>query len=157
VGKTPGLRLCGSICAGNILVTGCFRSVHSSSPNAALNEEVQVGSFAFTVTRVDIGSSKVGHQTAQGVFIVVDLTVRNIGDAPRTVYCQNQRLKALAGRTYDGGVNVGAGEDLINIKPGNKIRFSCAFDVQKGTLPAAVEVHDSPYFRGATVTVLEKG
>jgi hypothetical protein len=83
--------------------------------------------------------------------------VRNIGDAPRTVCCQNQRLKALAGRTYDGGVNVGAGEDLINIKPGNQVRFSCAFDVQNGALPAAVEVHDSPYFRGATVTVLEKG
>jgi hypothetical protein len=82
---------------------------------------------------------------------------QNIGGVPRAVCCQNQKLKDLAGKTYEDGVNVGAGEDLIKTGPGKQVQFSCAFDVPKGTLPATVEVHDSAYFRGATVQVLEKG
>jgi hypothetical protein len=111
------------------LVTSCLSSVHSSSPTASLNEEVHVGTFAVTVTAVDLGRPKVGYQIAQGVFVIVDSRVKNIGDAPRTADCQNQKLKDLAGKTYADRVNVGAGEDLINVKPGQQVQLSCAFDV----------------------------
>ncbi|MGB9223496.1 MAG: DUF4352 domain-containing protein [Mycobacterium sp.] len=137
-------------------VTGCLGSLHSSSPTASLNEEVRVGAFAFTVTSVNIGTPKVGIRTAQGVFVVVEFTAKNIGDTPRSVYCQNQKLKDLSGRTYDDAVNVGSGEDLFSINPGKQVRFSCAFDVPKGTLPGTVEIHDSAYSKGVPVTVLER-
>jgi hypothetical protein len=60
----------------------------------------------------------------------------------------------MRGKTYDDAVIVGGGEDLINIKPGKQGRFTCAFDVPKGTLPAGTEVHDRTYSPGATVKVL---
>ena len=135
-------------------VTGCHSSVPSSQPTVSLNQEVRDGKFAFNVSKVDIGTANIGIHAAQGIFVIADIMVKNIGDEPRTAYCQNQRLKDLAGKTYDGAVTVGGGEDLINIKPGKQVRFTCAFDVPKGTLPAAIEVHDRTYSPGATVRVL---
>jgi Domain of unknown function (DUF4352) len=110
--------------------------------------------LAFTVTKVELGQPKIGYRTAQGTFVVVSMTVKNIGDGLRTVYCQNQRLTDLRGRTYDNAVPVGAGEDMINIKPGKQVDVRCAFDVPVGTLAGAVEVHDQAYSAGVTVTVL---
>lgn len=136
------------------VVTGCQSSAQSSSATVALNHEVRDGDFAFTVTKVNIGTPNIGIHTAQGVFVIVDITVRNVGDAPRTVYCQNQKLKDLAGRTYDDAVTVGRGEDMINIGPREQVRFACAFDVPKGTLTGAVEVRHGAYSRGSTVQVL---
>jgi Domain of unknown function (DUF4352) len=142
--------------AAAISVTGCLGSLHSSSATASLNDEVHVGAFAFTVRSVDIGTPTIGIKAAQGVYVVVRFTVKNIGDTPRSVYCQNQKIKDLAGKTYDDAVNVGSGEDLFNINPGREIRFSCAFDVPKDTLPGTVEVHDSAYSKGVAVTVLQR-
>lgn len=147
--------------AVGLLVTGCDdsapRTVYGSAPTVALNEAVDIGAFAFTVTNVELSQPKVGTRTAQGTFVVVDITVENIGDGPRTVYCQNQILKDLAGRRYDNGVTVGDGDELINIEPGNRVDFQCAFDVPAGTLAGSVDVHDTAYSAGATVRVLSPG
>ena len=94
-----------NVLAAGLLVAGCDSSArqpaHVAAPTVALNHEVDVDSFAFTVTAVELAQPKIGYLTAQGTFVVVDMTVRNIGDGLRTVYCQNQNLKDLAGRTYD--------------------------------------------------------
>ena len=134
------------------LVTGCLGPGPSSSPS--LNEEVRDGNFAFTVTAVNIGVPKTGYQTAQGVFVVFQIMVKNVGDAPRTVYCQNQRLKDQAGKTYDDAVSIVGREGEANVSPGREVHITCAFDVPKGTLPAAIVVHDSPYSKGVKVQVL---
>jgi len=164
VGKTPEPSIWDPICLRSVAITvaavavmisGCTRPRYGPE-TFALNQEVHVGVFAFTVTKVDLGVVQLGNKTAKGAFVVVDLSVRNIGDAPRTVYCQNQKLEDLAGKTYDG-VNVDAGADLLNITPGKQVQFSCAFDVPKGTQPGYVVVHDSPNFRSATVRLLDKG
>jgi hypothetical protein len=60
----------------------------------------------------------------------------------------------MRGKTYDDAVTVGGGEDLINMKPGKRVRFTCAFDVPQGRLPAAIEVRDRTYSPGATVKAL---
>jgi Domain of unknown function (DUF4352) len=161
VGQTPAPRRRARPVAVTVLavatsVTGCLGSVHTTAHTAALNDEVHVGAFAFTVKSVDIGTPKIGIRTAQGVFVVVQFTAKNISDTPRSVYCQNQKLKDLAGRTFDDAVNVGNGEDLLNVNPGKQVRFGCAFDVPKGTLPGTVEIHDSAYSKGVPVTVLER-
>jgi hypothetical protein len=144
--------------AAGLVVTGCLdpvqRTLRSSAPTVALNEKVDVGAFTFTVTAVELAQPKIGYRTAQGVFVVVDIAVKNIGDDLRSVYCQNQILKDLAGRAYDNGVAIGAVDDMTNIKPGNRVEFQCAFDVPVGTLAGAVEVHDTAYSDGATVKVL---
>jgi Domain of unknown function (DUF4352) len=161
VGQTPATRRRALSTAVTVLAvatsaTACLGSVRPAAHTASLNDEVRVGAFAITVTSVDIGTPNVGYRAAQGVFVVVQFTVKNIGDTPRSVYCQNQKLKDLSGRTYDDAVNVGSGEDLLNINPGKEVRFACAFDVPKGTLPGTVEVHDSAYSKGVPVTVLER-
>jgi Domain of unknown function (DUF4352) len=139
------------------LVTGCLSSGHGSSSTAALNDEVHDGTFAFTVTRVDIGTPKIGRATAQGVFVIVDLKVKNLGDGPRTVYCQNQILKDLAGKGYDDAMTIGDRENLINIAPGRQVHVTCAFDVPKGTLPGTLVVHASQFSRGVSVKLLQTG
>jgi hypothetical protein len=161
VGQTPAARrrarsIAVTVLAVTTSVTGCLGWGHTSADAASLNDEVRVGAFAFTVTSVNIGAPKIGIMTAQGVFVVVQFTVKNIGDTPRSVYCQNQKLKDLSGRSYDDAVNVGSAEELFNINPGKQVRFSCAFDVPKGTLPGTVEIHDSAYSKGVPVTVLER-
>lgn len=161
MGQTPAARrrarsIAVTVLAVTTSVTGCLGWAQYASGTASLNEEVRVGAFAFTVKSVNIGTPKVGIRTAQGVFVVVEFTAKNIGDTPRSVYCQNQKLKDLSGRTYDDAVNVGSGEDLFSINPGKQVRFSCAFDVPKGTLPGTVEIHDSAYSKGVPVTVLER-
>jgi hypothetical protein len=161
VGQTPAARgrvrsTAVTALAVIISATGCLGSVHTSAHTASVNDEVRVGAFVFTVTSVNIGAPNIGIRTAQGVFVVVQFTAKNIGDTPRSVYCQNQKLKDLSGRTYDDAVNVGSGEELLSINPGKQVRFSCAFDVPKGTLPGTVEIHDSAYSKGVPVTVLER-
>jgi len=151
-----------SVLTAGLLVVGCDddatrQPAYGSAPTVALNQPVDVGTFEFTVTSVELGQPKVGSRTAQGTFVVVDIAVKNIGDGPRTVYCQNQILKDLAGRRYENGETVGAGDDMIRIEPGNQVRFQCAFDVPVGTLAGAVEVHDTAYSPGATVRVLSRG
>jgi hypothetical protein len=144
--------------AAGVLSTACGdpgqRTALGSAPTVGLNEAVDVGSFAFTVTTVELAQPKIGYRAAEGTFVVVDITARNIGDGLRSVYCQNQVLKDLAGKRFDNGVTIGPGDDMVNIKPGNRAKFRCAFDVPVGTLAGAVEVHDTAYSAGATVKVL---
>jgi hypothetical protein len=150
-----------SVMAVAVLVTGCLgteqRTPPGSSPTAALNEEVPDGGLAFTVTRVELTQPKIGYRSAQGTFIVVSMTVRNIGDGFRSVYCQNQALIDLRGKTYVDAVPAGADENMMDIKPGKQVDVQCAFDVPVGTLAGAVEVHGQAYSTGATVKVLSVG
>ena len=136
-------------------VTGCLGSSHSSNPG--INDEVRDGHFAFTVTAINVGVPKTGDRTAQGTFVVVNLMVKNISGAPRAVYCQNQTLRDFAGKKYDDAVNLNSREDRVNIDPGDRVHITCAFDVQRGALPAAIELRDSPYTRGVRVTLLASG
>src|SRR5882757_967297 len=109
-----------SALAAAVLVTGCLgpeqRPPPGSPPTAALNQEVHDSGLAFTVTRVELSQPKIGYRSAQGTFVVVSMTVKSIGDGRRGVYCQNQVLKDLKGRTYVDAVPVGADEDMVNIK-----------------------------------------
>jgi hypothetical protein len=136
-------------------VTACSSStLHSSPDTVGLTEPVRDGTFVFTVTQVDLGQPILGLAHPQGVFMFVRLRVENIGADAESLYCQYQRLKDLAGRTYDDAVNCHVGEDAVNVGPGKQVDVMCAFDVPTGTPPAAVQVHEFEYSTGATVTVL---
>jgi predicted RecA/RadA family phage recombinase len=132
-------------------ITGCHASRHGT---ASLNDEVRDGDFAFTVTAINLGVPQTGNQTAQGVFVVVQLMVRNISGGARSVYCQNQILKDFAGKRYDNAVNIGNRNDLTTVEPGRQVHITCAFDVPTGSLPASLQVHDARYSSGVTLTLL---
>jgi len=91
----------------------------------------------------------------QGEFIILTLSVRNIGDRPQSYFGSNQTLIDTAGREYgadteadmwmnDGGI-------MADINPGNAIQVRVAFDVPPGTQPAELEVHDSMFSGGAKI------
>ncbi|WP_435591016.1 DUF4352 domain-containing protein [Nocardia sp. bgisy118] len=60
------------------------------------------------------------------------------------------------GRLYtnDTAAELNLDKDLAaEINPGNKISVILAFDVPKGTVPAAIEFHDSAFSGGARVAL----
>ncbi|MBI2699391.1 hypothetical protein A9W98_01605 [Mycobacterium gordonae] len=138
-----------------LAASGCLGARHASAPS--INDEVRVGELAFTVTSINLGVPATGHRTAQGVFHVVNLMIQNKGDRPRSVFCQDQTLRDPAGKRYTNVANIESPGDLVRIDPGAKVLVKCAFDVPSGTLPAAIELRDSPYSRGVTVRLLGGG
>ena len=98
--------------------------------------------------------------TAQGEFIVITVSMANIGDQPQSYFGQNQKMVDVSGREY--GANSAAdmwmntsNSVMGDINPGNSIQVKAAFDVPPGTQPAALEVHDSMFSGGVSVKLAE--
>jgi hypothetical protein len=93
---------------------------------------------------------------AQGEFIILTLSVQNIGDEPQSYFGDNQKLIDASGREYGADSEAGMwmneqGGIMSDINPGNSIQVKAAFDVPPGTQPAELEVHDSMFSGGAKV------
>jgi hypothetical protein len=119
------------------------------------------GKFAFTVTKVKKGVQKVGNEyfgdTAQGQFVILSVTVKNIGDEARTFTNGNQTLIDTKGREFDADPEASLWTDkesksfLQQINPGNSVRGKLIYDVPRGTKLKAIELHDSMWSGGVTV------
>lgn len=126
-----------------------------------IGHEYRDGKFAFTVTKIKKGVRRVGDQyvgeTAQGRFALVYVTVRNIGDEPRTFDSGSQKLIDGSGREFgaDGEATIAMGDQskafLEDINPGNGVHGILVFDVPAGLTLKALELHDSPFSGGVTV------
>jgi hypothetical protein len=90
---------------------------------------------------------------AQGEFIILTLSVTNIGDQAQSYFGTNQKLVDTAGREYEANstADMWANRGTGDINPGNSIQVRAAFDVPPGTQPAELEVHDSMFSGGAKV------
>jgi hypothetical protein len=90
---------------------------------------------------------------AQGEFIILTLSVTNIGDQAQSYFGTNQKLVDASGREYEANsaADMWANEGTGDINPGNSIQVQAAFDVPPGTQPAELEVHDSMFSGGAKV------
>ncbi|WP_160573641.1 DUF4352 domain-containing protein [Actinomadura physcomitrii] len=107
------------------------------------------------------GVKRVGDEyfgsTAQGQYVLIYVTVENIGDKARTFTAGNQTLYDTKGRKFDtdGGATVMMGEKsrsfLEQINPGNSVHGILIFDVPRGIRLKAVELHDSVFSGGVTV------
>lgn len=119
------------------------------------------GKFAFKVTKVKKGVQKVGNEyfgdTAQGQFVVISVTVKNIGDEARTFTHHNQTLIDTKSREFeaDPEASLWTTKDtksfLQQINPGNSVKGRLIYDVPRGTKLKAVELHDSMWSGGVTV------
>ncbi|NVI92872.1 DUF4352 domain-containing protein [Actinomadura sp. BRA 177] len=119
------------------------------------------GKFAFTVTKVKKGVKKVGNEyfgdTAQGQFVIISVTVKNIGDEARTFTNGNQTLIDTKGREFDADPEASLWTDkesksfLQQINPGNSVKGRLIYDVPRGTKLKAIELHDSMWSGGVTV------
>ncbi|GCB00965.1 DUF4352 domain-containing protein [Mycolicibacterium sp. NCC-Tsukiji] len=137
----------------------------SAKPSTAtLNTPVRDGKFEFVVKAVQPGLAEVGdnpylERKAQGQFVVVTLSVQNIGDKPQSFSPSNQKLIDNQGRSFesDAAAQVALGGSDIpvwdNINPGNAVDVKLVYDMPQGAVPTNIELHDSMFSGGATVSL----
>ncbi|MEO6879529.1 MAG: DUF4352 domain-containing protein [Mycobacteriaceae bacterium] len=128
---------------------------------SGIGTPVRDGKFEFTVTSVGPGVPSIGteplEQKAQGKFVVVRLTVSNIGDKAQLFDQSSQKLVDNQGRQLSSDPTAGIYLDdqnfLAQINPGNKIEGVLVFDIPLDAVPKTVELHDSFLSGGVPVTL----
>jgi hypothetical protein len=124
-------------------------------PTAAPGTPVVDGDFEFVVSDVSTPANWRGDPKPRGQWIIATVTVRNTDDDRQSFMPNNQKLIDSAGRVYMGdataAVRMNNDSMVIDMKPGFKITMKVPFDVPTGTLPAAIELHDSVFTDGARV------
>ncbi|GAA2158585.1 uncharacterized protein DUF4352 [Humibacillus xanthopallidus] len=127
---------------------------------AKMGQKVRDGQFEFTVTKVKSGVKSVGdeyvNQKAQGQYVLVSITVSNIGDKAQMLADSSQKVRDAKGREFStdtaAAIYIKDNQVFINeINPGNSVKGTLVFDMPKGTAPASIELHDSPFSGGVTV------
>jgi len=108
------------------------------------------GPLSFTVDGVEIGPKVVMsdaplEKTADGVFIVVHMTVANVGTEPASFVGTFQKLQA-SGVIYPLADEATAylGGTAATLDPGATTVVSIAFDVPPGSVPEFAELHGEP-------------
>jgi hypothetical protein len=133
-----------------------------AAPATGIGTPVRDGKFEFTVTQVETGVGHVGSDAfgvdAQGQFVLLHLTVTNIGDEAQYFDGSSQKLHDTAGRTHsadtEAAIYLDDANSLLNqINPGNTAEGVVVFDVPTDAVPATAELHDSPFSGGVTVTL----
>lgn len=135
----------------------------ADEPDAAgLGDAVRDGKFEFTVTEVESGVASVGDemfgQTAQGQYVLVHLTVENIGDEAQYFDGSSQELVDTAGRKHSADSSAAIYLDdsnsfLNQINPGNSVEGIVVFDVPADAELASITLHDSMFSGGVTVAL----
>lgn len=130
------------------------------TPNPGLGEAVRDGSLEFTVLEVETGLTTIGEgfteETPQGQFVLIDLTVTNIGDRGTTLLDSNQILIDEQGRqhnTSSAGMWLDDGLWLDEINPGNSMTGVLVYDIPTDAVPTSLELHDSMFSGGVTVSL----
>ena len=134
----------------------------STSTAVPASEAVRDGTMEFVVKGVKRAQT-VGNPAdssasakAQGEFIIIDMTVRNISNDVQTYFTGNQKLIAGGkhyGDSIDAELYLPNSELTSQINPGSMIDTAVAFDVPPGTVADALEVHDFAFSPGATVPI----
>lgn len=131
---------------------------------AGLNTPVRDGKFEFVVSGYQDGLSEVGEnqyltEEAQGQFVVVSLTVQNIGDKPQSFSPSNQKLIDAQGRSFESSsmaqIALGGSDITVwdNINPGNTVNVKLVFDMPKDATPSTLELHDSMLSNGVKISL----
>lgn len=127
-----------------------------------IGAKVRDGKFEFVVTKVEDGGTQVGDSSfgekAQGQFTFVRLTITNIGDKPQTMFTDNQTVSDGSGRTFTpnsmAGIHLPGNDVWISeINPGNTVKGTLVYDMPTASKPASIELHDSAFSGGVTVSL----
>lgn len=111
---------------------------------------------------VDCSTTELGDEylgtTAQGQFCIIDLTVTNTGDEPQSFFGDNATLFNAEGQEFSADTEAAVYlEDSASIyeeiNPGDTLSSKVVFDVPAGTVPTAIELHDSAFSGGVTVNL----
>ncbi|MEU1844152.1 DUF4352 domain-containing protein [Micromonospora sediminicola] len=130
---------------------------------AKIGQPARDGKFEFTVKSAKCGVSKVGTSMlgaqAQGQFCLVTLNVKNIGKESQMFDGSSQKAYGANGTEYsaDGAAALYANKNaetfLNDINPGNQVTGVVVFDVPKNVKLTKLELHDSMFSGGVTVSL----
>ncbi|MDV3206334.1 MAG: DUF4352 domain-containing protein, partial [Rhodococcus ruber] len=139
------------------------RPTQAEQPAAGLDTPVRDGKFEFVVTEVQTGLTTLGDnqflaEEAQGQFVIVTMTVSNISDQPKGLSPSDQKLIDSQGRTFspDTSAALNLETDVAfwdEINPGNTVTMPVVFDMPVDAVPASIELHDSMFSGGVTVSL----
>jgi hypothetical protein len=130
---------------------------------AGIGSPARDGKFEFTVTRMEkrdrVGSDFLGKE-AQGVFLLVHVTVKNIGNESESFMGAEQKLFDEQGREFDASSEAAIYLDdskslYEKINPGNSVDGVVLFDIPKDVKPSAIELHDSIFSGGVRVSLAD--
>lgn len=167
VAVTAAVAGCGSLTSGGgSPSSGGTDSLPTVSPAAAtahIGDKVRDGKFEFTVTGVtyakSVGDTSMGlGQTAQGRFTILHIKVTNIGTESQSLSDSAQFVRDAQGRKFDASTAADlyiTGNDVLfnNINPGNTVHGLIAFDMPANDKAVTVELHDSLFSGGVTVSL----
>jgi hypothetical protein len=140
-------------------------AVGTEGPVAKIGQPARDGDFEFVIKSTkkasSVGTNQYLTKTAQGEFVIVDLSVKNIGDSSQLLSDWSQYLYDTSGSRYsaDSAAGMYLGADgassvwLAEINPGNMVTGKIAFDVPKGTKITQAELHDSAFSGGVAVAL----
>jgi biotin carboxyl carrier protein len=134
----------------------------SPPATATVGQSVRDGQLSFIVTAMQqptkVFADRLGTlQTAQGEFILVRLSVTNIGYEPRTVTATDQFLISNQGQRFATSAAISSVQGsekvlLQKINPGNTVYdVPLLFDVAAGSTIASIELHDTISSAGVKV------
>jgi hypothetical protein len=125
-------------------------------PAGAIGQAVREGPFDFIVTGVD-SSLTFGDRRAAGVYLIVSITVKNVGVEPEMFEWSAQQLKDSIGRKYSASFMVPSlfGNVINAIDPGLEVPIKLAFDVPPGTKPTQIVLRESLSSDGARVNLTQ--
>lgn len=119
---------------------------------ATIGDTVKSGAFSFTVTDVETGVMEVtddsGYlsETPDGQYVVVSVTVENVGDESGYFDSSSQKLVDASGKKYstDTAAEITGGADsfLNEINPGNSVDGKLVFDVPEDIKLDKLELQD---------------
>ena len=129
---------------------------------ATVGQSVRDGQLSFVVTSMQrpakFFTDRLGtQQTAQGEFIIVRLSVTNIGYEPRTLTATDQFLISNRGQRFatsaaNSSLRGSEKVFLQKINPGNTVYgVPLLFDVAAGSTITTIELHDTLSSAGVTV------
>lgn len=131
---------------------------------AGMGEPVRDGKFEFVVNDVQAGVTTIGPEMiaeqAQGQYIIVNMTVTNIGDEAQSYSSSNAKLFDAQGREFSSDswasslvADTTASGIYDEINPGNSAQVAVVFDVPVDAQPATLKLQDSMFSGGVEVAL----
>jgi hypothetical protein len=131
--------------------------------NPGLKDAVRDGKFEFVVSKVSCGHNSIGKgpvkKQPQGQYCIVSLTVTNISTHKQVFSDSYQNAIGDDGNVYGADTAAGVienenGSAVFNtINPGNEVSAKIVYDIPDSASIAKLELHDSPFSGGVTISL----
>jgi hypothetical protein len=128
-----------------------------SGPTGVPGSALHDGDLEFVVSEVSTPANWRGDPRPKGQWIIAAMTVRNLDDESQEFAANNQKLIDADGHVYaadaEAAVSMNKSSMVVRMNPGDSINMKLPFDVPAGTLPTALELHDSVFSDGVRIRV----